>query len=158
MVNDTSNFVRSGIDRGDVYAEPGQTITLDTGGNTVDDGMAVAFDSSGNLRHLQDADNFAVGVTLPTGEDADSATGLQEDADRDDKKAVHVAGLVLAVPVAEAVQPGDVLTTSTTDGQFGVKADADISNGEPFVIRGEVSTTNAYGEDVSTDYALAVFR
>jgi hypothetical protein len=132
----TQNTTDMNLNAGDEAREMGRTVTLDAGDNDIFYGGAVKFDGSGNITHTTaNADDF-IGVVLP-----------QSDEKSDSKYSVHIAGQVIAVPLASdgTASPGDTLIPSGTDnGTFdGVAsgmtantgdADTSVYSNHPFAL------------------------
>jgi len=96
------------LDAGDGDRYRGQTISLDSASNTVNDGDAVKFDGSGDITQTTaNGDNY-IGVVLP--ED-------KSGSDDDNIRTVHVSGNIVAVQLdsTASVGAGDTLVPSDED-------------------------------------------
>lgn len=134
------------IDAGDVKYRPGETVTLDSGSNTVEGGDAVKFDGSGNVTRTTGNSDDLVGVVLPSNYP-------------DSKVSVHVVGLVLKVTVDGSVSPGDTLVPSgTNDGNFEAHAGG-MYEENPDTGAGAIAANHPFTLESGTDEdVLAVFR
>lgn len=112
------------LDAGDGDRYRGQTITLDSGSNTVNDGDAVEFDGASPPKIQQATGNASdyVGVVLP-----------EDKSNGDSYRTVHVAGHIVAIQLdsSASVSAGDTLIpSSNTNGEWegasaGMKSNTD---------------------------------
>lgn len=147
----------SNLDAGDGDYYRGQTVTLDSGSNTVNDGDAVEFDGASPPKIQQATGNGSdyVGVVLP--ED-------KSGADDDNYRTVHVAGHVVAIQLdsSASVSAGDTLIpSSNTNGQWegatsGMQRDVDESGSETFSLY--LNHPFALEDGGNDDVILACFR